>query len=89
MVGDYRVSDGGVTLLDDRLIDYRQHRANQIGASRISLGGMLTRLTEPRAQRNERMLARAEALLSRIGDFEGLLPPEVAVIASGKLAHEQ
>jgi len=74
---------GRIRLLDDQLIDYRQHGANQIGAQKLSFAGKLRRLREPRANRNARLLARAEALVERL-DAEPYL-----ALASAKLAHER
>lgn len=77
---------GGIRLLDDQLIDYRQHGANQIGAERLSLLAKLRRLAEPRRDRNARLLRRAAALVDRL-DTLGLAA-ELREAARGKLAHE-
>lgn len=57
---------GGIAVVSDPLIDYRQHGANQIGVTRLGAGGRLGRLREPRTARNARLLARAQDLAERL-----------------------
>ncbi|WP_448809373.1 glycosyltransferase family 2 protein [Agromyces bauzanensis] len=57
---------GGIAVVSEPLIDYRQHGANQIGVSRLGAGGKLGRLREPRTDRNARLLARAQDLAERL-----------------------
>ncbi|MBC7761032.1 MAG: glycosyltransferase family 2 protein [Candidatus Saccharibacteria bacterium] len=78
---------GEVDVLEEKLVDYRQHDLNQIGASRLSLLGNFRRLLEPGSQRNERLLARARVLLDRLGDLD--VAPERVEAARSKVAHEQ
>lgn len=59
------VSDG-IGMLPESLTDYRQHGANEIGATRLGFGAKLRRLTEPRGSRYKDLLSRAEALLDRL-----------------------
>ncbi len=80
---------GGVAVLEDRLIDYRQHDANQIGVRRASFAVKLRRLVEPRGQRNERLLARAESLVDRVASREDAFSPSALAVAEAKLHHEQ
>ena len=80
---------GGVDFLDDTLIDYRQHGGNQIGVTNLDAAGRLGRLQAPRTQRNERLLARAEALAERA---PGLVPVPTAGHLrqiGAKAAHER
>ena len=80
---------GTMDFLDDALIDYRQHGGNQIGVTSLDAAGRLSRLQAPRTQRNERLLARAEALDERA---PGLLPvPPDAYLRQirAKVAHER
>ncbi|WP_376765713.1 glycosyltransferase family 2 protein [Agromyces agglutinans] len=60
---------GGLVVIDAPLIDYRQHGGNQIGVTKLELDGKLSRLREPRSDRNARLLARAEALAARAAEF--------------------
>src|SRR5690606_20702057 len=66
-------SVGGVSLVREPLIDYRQHGANAIGARKLGLREKAGRLAEPRAQRNARLLASAKVFADRV------LEPEEAV----------
>lgn len=82
-------ASGEVTFLDERLIDYRQHGANAIGAQRIGLSGRLDKLREPREARNRGLVERAAALVSRL-ELLGLgVAPGSADRARAKLAHER
>ena len=78
---------GGIAVVPDPVIDYRQHGGNQIGVARLGAGGRLARLREPRTERNATLLARAQDLADRLpaiaaGDAR------VEAEAAGKLAHE-
>lgn len=75
---------GRVDVVPAQLIEYRQHGGNQIGARKPTLADKVGRVTIGRAQRNERLVARAQAL----AEHEGL-PAEVAALAADKLAHER
>lgn len=62
---------GGLRLLPDALVDYRQHGGNQIGARRPTMQDRLDRLREPREPRASRRIERTAALvraLERLGD---------------------
>ena len=78
---------GGIAVVPDPVVDYRQHGGNQIGVARLGTGGRLARLREPRTERNAALLARAQDLADRIpsiapGDMR------VEIETAGKLAHE-
>jgi glycosyltransferase involved in cell wall biosynthesis len=79
---------GGVDVLEAPLIDYRQHGANEIGMSAPSWRQKVSRVLEPRGQRTERMVARAESLVRWIEDRPDVLP-EYLRAAEDKLAHER
>ncbi|GAA4367724.1 glycosyltransferase family 2 protein [Agromyces bauzanensis] len=78
---------GGIAVVSDPLIDYRQHGGNQIGVTRLGAGGRLARLREPRTARNERLLARARDLAERL---PAIVPADERMAAEvrAKLAHE-
>jgi glycosyltransferase involved in cell wall biosynthesis len=80
---------GEIALVPDRLVDYRQHGSNQIGVARLSPVGKLRRVLEPRAGRNARLVARAEALVARLEAPGVVVHPGVLDGARGKLAHER
>ncbi len=77
---------GGVRLVPEPLIDYRQHGSNQIGARRPTMGDRLARLREPRAQRAARLRERSSLLAAR-GRSLGV-PLEVQALLDGKADHE-
>lgn len=79
---------GTIDLLPEQLIGYRQHAANQIGARRKSLFAKLLVITQPRAERNARLLARAGDLLRRLESLGSLVDGARLEDARGKLAHE-
>ncbi|MGK9148839.1 glycosyltransferase family 2 protein [Plantibacter flavus] len=57
---------GPIALLDDQLVDYRQHGANQIGVAEPTLGYKLRRLTERGRQRNRDIADRIAGLNERL-----------------------
>lgn len=79
---------GRVDFLPEELTDYRQHASNQIGASKPTLGEKVSRVREPRAERNARLLARAESLEARLAEISDV-PDTVRALAAKKRRHEQ
>ncbi len=78
---------GGVAIIPEPLIDYRQHAANQIGVTRLGAGGKVGRLRAHRTDRNARLLARARDLAERLPDL-ALGDRSVDAPVREKLAHE-
>lgn len=58
--------DGGLRLIREPLLDYRQHGGNAIGASEVTWSRRWERLREPRDARSIRLVARASALVERL-----------------------
>jgi glycosyltransferase involved in cell wall biosynthesis len=79
---------GEIDLLEEALVDYRQHGGNQIGASSLDTAGKLGRLRAPRSARNRRLLARAEALQERARGFQPAVQSGTLAKIDAKLAHE-
>jgi glycosyltransferase involved in cell wall biosynthesis len=79
---------GRTALVEQVVTDYRQHGANQIGARRPTPADLVSRLREPRTDRNARLLQRAASLAERIGLLDGVDPADVAA-AGEKLEHER
>lgn len=79
--------EGGLRLLREPWLDYRQHGGNAIGASEVTWGRRWERLREPRDERAPRLVARASALVERLT----MTRPESRELsdARGKLAHER
>ncbi len=79
--------EGGLRLVPEPWLDYRQHGANVIGASEVTWARRWERLREPRDERAARLVARAGALVERLEQR-----PEQADalrLAREKLVHEQ
>ncbi|MDR7376276.1 glycosyltransferase involved in cell wall biosynthesis [Rhodoferax ferrireducens] len=80
---------GRVDVLEDRLIDYRQHAANQVGARRETL---LAKMQKALSTRDHTLAARAvrvEVLLDRLLQFGDAVPPETIEKVRKKLAHQR
>lgn len=79
--------EGGLRLVREPWLDYRQHGGNAIGASEVTWGRRWERLREPRDERAPRLVARASALVERLM----LTRPESRELADAraKLAHER
>lgn len=80
---------GQMDVLEETLIDYRQHGANQIGAVKLSVKGKFGRMLEPGRARNSRLLRRATALVGRFETLRGQVPERHLAIVRDKLRHEQ
>lgn len=78
---------GGLAIVPEPVIDYRQHSGNQIGVARLGPGGRLARLQEPRTERNAQLFDRARDLAERLPSIAGH-DANVETAVRGKLAHE-
>lgn len=79
---------GRVAIVPGRLVDYRQHASNQIGASELTAQAALARLREPRTERNRRLQTRAHSLAERFGSDERI-GQRAAALIDGKVQHER
>lgn len=87
-LGIIAAAHGVVDMVEEPLIDYRQHGGNQIGATKPSLGTKVGRvLREPRQVRNDRLLANFGALHSRLQSQP--LASRNLMLARAKLEHER
>lgn len=80
---------GTVDFDSERFIDYRQHTGNQIGAAKPTLRVKISRLREPRDERNQHLVGRIEALLGRVIGLGDAVPAGVLEIVVKKLEHER
>lgn len=80
---------GLVDFLPEPLIDYRQHGNNEIGAAKLSFRGKVRKLREPRDERNQHLVARAEALLGRLIGLEDVVPSGFIKQVRSKLKHDR
>lgn len=79
--------DGGVRLLPEPTIDYRQHGANQIGVRRLTVRQRFARLVEPDSGSHARKALRARSL-AREAEARGLGTGEQRRALVEKAAHE-
>ena len=79
---------GQVDLVPDRLVRYRQHGENQVGARKLSFGGKARRMLEPGGARSSRLLVRASSLVARLPRLPRVTEVQINE-ARHKLAHEQ
>ena len=77
----------GLDVIDEQLIDYRQHGSNEIGAATLSVFGKFRRMLEPRSERNRRLLERSESLAERFAMMPQI-PRGYAAAVTAKLEHE-
>jgi glycosyltransferase involved in cell wall biosynthesis len=80
-------SVGRGMLLDEPLVDYRQHGSNQIGVTRLGLRGKIGRILEPRSGRNVYLASRAAVLVDRLEALGADVRPDALARAREKLAH--
>lgn len=82
-------ASGRIDFLTDQLVDYRQHDGNEIGARKLSLRDRVRKFREPREERNQNLVDRAEVLLERVIALGDLVPPANVEKARAKLIHER
>jgi glycosyltransferase involved in cell wall biosynthesis len=80
---------GTVDLLEEPLIDYRQHGGNQIGAREPSLGHKIRRVLQPRGDRNRDLALRTGILADKLASLGDLVKPADLTAARGKLRIER
>lgn len=80
---------GQVDLLEEPLIDYRQHGGNQIGAREPSLGHKIRRVLEPRGERNRDLAIRTGILVEKLASLGDAVKPADLTAARGKLRIER
>lgn len=68
-LGAIAAATGEVHASSAKVIDYRQHSSNEIGAVRPTLARKVRRMLEPRDGRYVRLAARAEALVARLDEI--------------------
>lgn len=80
-------SAGRGMLVDEPIVDYRQHGSNQIGVTRLGLRGKIGRILEPRNGRNVYLAARAAVLEERLAQLGDAVRPDALARVRAKLAH--
>ncbi len=79
---------GKVDALEEPLIDYRQHSANQIGVVYPTLRRKIGRALMPRGDRNARIAAMSVQLAERIDSIDPPVPPALSALVAAKAAFE-
>jgi len=80
---------GRLAVIDEPLIDYRQHGANQIGMRKPGFAQKVSRVLEPRGDRNRALVRRTEALVERMLEADFPAEHEHLEAAEGKLRIER
>jgi hypothetical protein len=80
--------EGAIVPITERLVGYRQHGENAIGAVTLTTGAKLRRLVAPGTERNRQLLLRATELADRYPKLAGSTPYREAAV-KGKLEHER
>ena len=80
-------SIGKIEALDDRLIGYRQHVANQIGVRRLTFPEKVRKASRPRGDYYARLQRRTEILVDRLQALGPRVPEAHLRCAKDKLAH--
>lgn len=80
---------GEMDVLEDCLIDYRQHASNQIGVRRLGLKAKIAKAFAPRGDKHAQRLVRAQVLLDRLQSLGGQVPAQVLAAAREKVAHQR
>ncbi|MEQ1735012.1 MAG: glycosyltransferase family 2 protein, partial [Rhodoglobus sp.] len=79
---------GRIVPLPQRLIDYRQHGSNVIGAVSLTMRGKFSRLVEPGFERNRRLLERATQLADWYATLPSAIPARRSAV-DNKVHHER
>ena len=88
-LGIIAAATGRVDLLEDLLIDYRQHDANQLGARRDTFVDKVRKALGSRGDIHVKRAYKAELLLSRLLDLGDRVPAPYIEKARLKLAHQR
>lgn len=80
---------GRVDVLEQALIEYRQHDANQIGASRDSFSDKVRKALASRGRTHIERAIKAELLLARLLQFGDRVAPDTIDKVRSKLEHQR
>ncbi|HEX4402426.1 MAG TPA: glycosyltransferase family 2 protein [Galbitalea sp.] len=79
----------GLRMIPNRLIDYRQHGANEIGVRKLGAPGKIRRIFEPRGGRGDYLLLRAQVMYARLEGLGSEVSPAYLELARGKVEHQR
>jgi hypothetical protein len=80
---------GRVDLLEQPLIDYRQHESNQIGARRDTFAAKVRKALASRGSTHVERAFKAELLLGRLQTFGEAVSPEFLAKVRSKIEHQR
>jgi cellulose synthase/poly-beta-1,6-N-acetylglucosamine synthase-like glycosyltransferase len=80
---------GRVELLEQPLIEYRQHESNQIGARRDTFAEKVRKALGARGTLHVERAVKAELLLARLLQLGDRIPPEIIEKVRGKIVHQR
>jgi hypothetical protein len=78
-----------VDLLEEPLIEYRQHASNQIGARRDTFAEKVGKALASRGNTHVERAIKAELLLARLLQLGDRVPPEILAKVRSKIAHQR
>jgi GT2 family glycosyltransferase len=80
---------GRVDLLEQPMIDYRQHESNQIGARRDTFTAKVRKALASRGSTHVERAFKAELLLARLQKFGDAVSPEILAKVRSKIEHQR
>jgi hypothetical protein len=78
---------GEIDMIEQSLIDYRQHGSNQIGVERETLNGALAKLVRSGSAFRRAVVTRIAILVEKLEALGSTVRPECLIAARAKLAH--
>ncbi|MDH6167560.1 glycosyltransferase involved in cell wall biosynthesis [Variovorax boronicumulans] len=82
-------STARVDLLEQPLIEYRQHESNQIGARRDTFAEKVRKALASRGNTHVERAIKAELLLARLLQLGDRVPPEIIAKVRSKIVHQR
>jgi glycosyltransferase involved in cell wall biosynthesis len=76
-----------LAMIDDPLIDYRQHAANQIGAKPLTRGELVAKLFAARDDHCPRLLRRTERLIEKVESLGAAVTSDKTIALREKVEH--
>lgn len=78
-----------VDLLEQALVEYRQHESNQIGARRDAFAEKVRKALASRGNTHVERAIKAELLLARLQQLGDRVPPEIVAKVRSKIEHQR
>jgi glycosyltransferase involved in cell wall biosynthesis len=88
-LGIVAAATGRVDVLEDALIDYRQHASNQIGARRDTFVDKVRKALASRGRTHVERAIKAELLLARLQSLGDRVAPDTIEKVRGKVVHQR